>query len=233
MSESTALSESVVCRVRTAILDGTFLPGTALREASLAQHYDVSRRTMREALLVLNGQGLVVHRHHSGASVRTFEAADIKDLYRVRRMLECEGVRHASDANEAALRSVHAAFARLEEVALVDGINSVRVAEADAAFHGAVIALSDSPRIDEFYQSIAAQMTHAITVQQRHDEANATPPERTIAEHRAIHDAVLDRNVYEAQRLALAHIEHYEAVLLAAAPTEAHYSRPPRSTARP
>lgn len=208
-----ARSDHVARVIRNEILDGTFAPGSPLREAALAGRFGVSRRTIREALLSLSEQGLVSRRHNTGAAVRRFTAHDISDLYRVRRMLECEGARNVAGADHHRLADVDDAFDALLEAAQ-GGSSSVALAEADMAFHGAVIALSGSPAIDEFYERISAQMTYAITILQRQDpEPSMT--DGVVAEHRAIRDALAHRDLYEAQRLILEHIGTYERVLLA------------------
>lgn len=209
-----ARAVQVVAALRTGILDGTFAPGSPLREVALTQRYGVSRRTVREALLDLRDQGLVVHRHNSGAVVRALDADDIADLYRVRRVLEVEGVRSLPGAPDDRLVAVRSAYDDLAG-ATAEGPHPVAPAGADAAFHGAVIGLSGSPRIDGFYRGVGTQMTYAITVLQRHDVEAAVPPERVLAEHRAIRDAVLRRDAQEAERLVLEHIATYEQVLLA------------------
>lgn len=206
-------SARVVARLRSGILDGTLPPDQPLREQALAERYSVSRRTVREALLALEDQGLVVRRHNSGAAVRSFTPEDIADLYRVRRMLECEGARNAVTADADRLAAVSEAFEVMERAAR-DGVDSVAVAEADMAFHGAVIALTASARIDEFYERIGTQMTYAITMLQRHGVADSTVAGGVLAEHRAIRDALVHRDIYDAQRLILEHIGIYEGALV-------------------
>ncbi|CAA9409391.1 MAG: Transcriptional regulator, GntR family [uncultured Nocardioides sp.] len=215
MTVSTARSTGVMALLRAEILGGALLPGTPLRESSLAVRFDVSRRTVREALLSLSEHGLAVHRHNAGAVVRSFTAEDILDLYRVRRMLESEGVRSALTAPEPALAAVSKAFEAVEHAARGD--SSTVLAEADMAFHGSVIALNGSVRIDEFYNRVATQMTYAIAILQRHEQGGSSQTEVIVAEHRAIRDAVVARDVYEAQRLVLDHIHIYERKLLAIA----------------
>ena len=206
-----ARSIDVAAQLQTAILDGRFLPGAPLREAALAEHYAVSRRTIREALLVLADQGLAVHRHHSGASVRRFTTADIADLYRVRRVLECEGARRSPGADEARLALVAKAYdAFAAAAAASEGVKSVALAQADAAFHGAVIKLTGSLLIADFYERIGAQMTYAICLVQQREQQLAVRRQTILAEHRAIADAISDRDVFEAQGLILAHIATHE-----------------------
>ncbi|HET7012682.1 MAG TPA: GntR family transcriptional regulator [Streptosporangiaceae bacterium] len=204
-----ARSNEVAAQLQTAILDGSYLPGEPLREAALADRYAVSRRTIREALLVLADQGLAIHRHNSGACVRRFTADDIADLYRVRRILECEGARRAPNADESQLALVGKAYDVFASAAS-QGVRSVALAQADAAFHGAVIGLAGSRQIADFYERIGAQMTYAICLVQRREHELAVKRDVILAEHRAIADAISNRDVFEAQGLILAHIATHE-----------------------
>lgn len=206
-------SSQVADSLRTAILSGDYPPGTALREIVLAEQHAVSRRTIREALLELSNEGLTVHRHNQGASVRQFDADAITDLYHVRRILESEGARACAIASH---RQLHRVTEALQDIstAAAKGMTSAELAVADAAFHGSVIALAGSPSIDEFYRQIGRQMAFAITLLQQEDATHALDAGQVVAEHRMIHDAILTRDAFEAQRLILDHITHNERNLL-------------------
>ena len=71
-----------------AILEGELKPGERLRAEALAQRFGTSRTPIREALLQLEGQGLVEVEPNRGAVVRAFDREDLKDLYNVRALLE-------------------------------------------------------------------------------------------------------------------------------------------------
>lgn len=208
-ADGSTRSSAVAGALRTAILSGQPAPGAALREVALAEEYGVSRRTVREALLELSREGIVIHRHNHGASVRRFTSGDVADLYRVRRILECEGARAAPVASDSGLAQVTAAMRRLEDAARC-GITSGALAWADASFHGSVIGLVGSERIDGFYAHIGSQMALAITLLQQEDATTSLHADEVVAEHRAIHRALLARNAFEAQRLILDHISHSE-----------------------
>lgn len=196
------------------ILRGFFPPGSALREVGLAERFGVSRRTVREALLILNSDGLVTHRHNQGASVRVFSAEDVKDLYRARRLLELEGARQCSTAPAELLSRVDGAFRALEASAH-QGFASIELARADTAFHGAVIGLLESPRLEEFYSSIAHQMVRVITLMQASDASQQRDLGAVVAEHRAINAAIQHRDAWESQRLITEHIDRHQQNLLA------------------
>ena len=74
--------------LREAILSGEFGPGERLRTASLAKRFGSSRTPVREALVQLEGEGLVDIEPRRGALVRSFASADLIDLYEVRVLLE-------------------------------------------------------------------------------------------------------------------------------------------------
>src|SRR6478609_12169202 len=71
-----------------AILEGELKPGERLRAEALAQRCGTSRTPIREALLQLEGQGLVEVEPNRGAVVRTFDRDDVRDLYEVRALIE-------------------------------------------------------------------------------------------------------------------------------------------------
>lgn len=199
--------------IRDDIFKGAFAPGSALREVGLAERFGVSRRTVREALLILTSDGLVTHRHNQGASVRVFTSADVKDLYRSRRLLELEGARQCPTAPPILLHRVDETFQALESSAQ-QGLTSIGLARADTAFHGAVIGLLQSPRLEEFYSSIAHQMVRVITLLQESDASQHRNLGAVVAEHRSINAAIQHRDAWESQRLITEHIERHQQNLL-------------------
>ena len=74
--------------LREAILSGEFGPGERLRTASLAKRFGSSRTPVREALVQLEGEGLVDIEPRRGALVRSFASSDLIDLYEIRALLE-------------------------------------------------------------------------------------------------------------------------------------------------
>jgi DNA-binding GntR family transcriptional regulator len=77
------LRDDVYVRLRDAIVDGTLEPGERLRDADLAAWLGVSRTPVREALLRLQQNGLVVARPGSSTSVATLDVRTIRDAQAV------------------------------------------------------------------------------------------------------------------------------------------------------
>src|SRR5438309_11120403 len=82
--------------IREAIVDGRLEPGRRLKEEELARELGISRTPVREALLVLQSEGLVAAEPNRGASVRAHDAADLDDLYQLRALLEGYAARRAA-----------------------------------------------------------------------------------------------------------------------------------------
>ena len=81
-------TQLVVETLREKILSGELKAGESLRQAALATELNVSRIPIREALLQLEGEGLVVFEPHKGATVTELNAKHVAELFELRAMLE-------------------------------------------------------------------------------------------------------------------------------------------------
>jgi DNA-binding GntR family transcriptional regulator len=81
-------TQLVVETLREKILSGELKAGESLRQAALATELNVSRIPVREALLQLEGEGLVVFEPHKGATVTELNAQHVVELFELRAMLE-------------------------------------------------------------------------------------------------------------------------------------------------
>jgi DNA-binding GntR family transcriptional regulator len=205
-------AEHVADKIRDAIFDGAYQPGDPLREIGITESLAVSRRTVREALLILAAQGLVVHEHNRGASVCRLSSDDVRDLYQVRRTLEAEGARHCVGANPVDLARLDAAYS-----ALAEGIyneNSKEITRLDLEFHGAVIGLAGSRRLNAYYHQSSYEMRMAIAILRQGEVDEELTPVELLDEHRLIYDFLRHGDAFEAQRAILGHIETNERRLL-------------------
>ncbi|TFI42468.1 GntR family transcriptional regulator [Rhodococcus sp. 1R11] len=74
--------------IRASIIEGAYLPGTRIRQEDLAERYAASRVPVREALRILEDEGLVTRVANSGTWVSQLELAECEELYRVRERIE-------------------------------------------------------------------------------------------------------------------------------------------------
>ena len=83
-----SMTASVRDAIRQALYDGRFGPGQSLSEAALANEMGVSRGPVRESLLLLSQEGLVVHSPNRGFAIVQFSDQDLKEVDQVRTPLE-------------------------------------------------------------------------------------------------------------------------------------------------
>lgn len=158
--ERSSTAERVADILRRRITDGQLRPGARLPEEQLIEALGVSRNTLREAFRLLAHERLLVHQLHRGVFVRELGEADLVDLYRVRRAIECDVVRSLPGPDPARLRPLH------DDVAVAQAALEVgdweTVATANMLFHRHLVALAGSPRLDEVTERLLAELRLAI-----------------------------------------------------------------------
>jgi DNA-binding GntR family transcriptional regulator len=142
--------------LREAILSGEFEPGERLRTVSLAKRFGSSRTPVREALVQLEGEGLVDIEPRRGALVRSFASADLIDLYEIRALLE------PAAAARAAPRAQEYQLERLCELVALSDARGGRGRGAiddqivwNQEIHAIVIEAADSPRLSAALRATA------------------------------------------------------------------------------
>jgi DNA-binding GntR family transcriptional regulator len=145
--QSRTLAGQIVDDLRQAILDGEHPAGAQLRQDALAASYGVSRIPVREALFQLEAEGLVSIAPHKGAVVAPLSAAEIRDVFELRALLEVRLLRASAPRLEAedfaAIRSIEAAF----EAAIAAG-DKGRWGALNAELHKALYRRAGMPRTE-------------------------------------------------------------------------------------
>jgi DNA-binding GntR family transcriptional regulator len=142
--------------LRSAILEGALAPGERLRAEAVAERLGTSRTPVREALLMLEREGLVVVEPHRGAVVRAFDAADLLDLYEVRELIEPHAARRAATRIEAG------SLERLDELcALAEDASTDQQIAYNEEFHSVIVAAAQSPRLLAALRAVAG-IPHAF-----------------------------------------------------------------------
>ena len=83
-----SMQEQTLDTLREAILTGELKPGQSLIEMDLSRQLGVSRAPIREALRILNSEGLIETIPYHGTTVRRLSKADIEEIYSMRSLLE-------------------------------------------------------------------------------------------------------------------------------------------------
>ena len=189
--------------LRDLILSGRLAPGTLLKEVPLARGFKVSRNTFREALRILEYSGLATRSVHRGVVVRSVGDADVADLYRVRRVLELEAIARP-DPDPARVEAVADAAEAYARTARTHELPAVL--EADYAFHRNIVALLESPRLDDFFRVVFGELRIALSL----DDRMRATLRRQAREHKAVARALAAGHVAEAAETLAAHLRTSE-----------------------
>ena len=136
----------VLDSIRRDIVEGGLPPGTVLEVDALARAHDVSRIPVREALMTLVGEGLVVHAPRRGYTVTRLEEGELAELFGVRGTLELAAlavaVRLRGPDDVADARRAHDDLRRAVEIGDERGYH-----RSSRAFHVALTRPSAMPRL--------------------------------------------------------------------------------------
>ena len=143
-NEITTVATHVADQIRTMILDHRFKPNEPLLQEKIAQELGTSRIPVREALRLLENEGLVVIRSHSSARVAQMDFAECVEIYKIRQRIEPlalqESIAHLSNAQ------IENVISLAESLAAPDSIGAVWL-ERDRLFHLGTYAGITSPRL--------------------------------------------------------------------------------------
>ncbi len=164
------------------VMSGSLKPGTLVQERRLAQHLDMSRTPLRDALLMLEGEGLLVRQPGRGLQVKQLNLDDFMDNLAIRRLLEPEATRIAAGRIEAGVLADLTARLRQVLDAARSGSAPERavVREVDDDLHRTIAEAAGNPQMAAIIQSLRRQtlMFDLRSVPER--------LESTCAEHLAI-----------------------------------------------
>lgn len=148
--------ERVASLLRDELIAGQLHAGQTLVEMDLAERFDASRNTVREALRQLLCEGLVTYQRNKGVTVRVMARTDIKDIYIIRRTLELQAINGGRYIKQEALARMLNAIETVEAAARDD--DWATVATYSLRFHQAIVSILGSRRFDSFFASIMAQL---------------------------------------------------------------------------
>lgn len=133
--------------LRAAVMDGRLRPGERLKEAQLAEQFGLSRTPIREALLLLQAEGVIDQLPNKGATVRTYTPEQVCHTYEIRAVLEGYACyRAASRIDADALQQLDQSIARFDEFTSQD-TSAVELAGENDVFHNVIIAAAGNPRL--------------------------------------------------------------------------------------
>lgn len=155
LTEHAHVPDRVADLLRRLIASGRIQPGTKIPEVRTTEILGVSRHTLRTAFQTLAAEGLVERRPNRGVFVHRPTADDIRETYRVRRVVEIGAVRQGTFGQEA-LGELEAIIAAARAAVASGELSGV--AQANQQFHRLIIGQVGSAQLSQFMEQILARM---------------------------------------------------------------------------
>ena len=188
-------------KLRGLIFSGELEGDSSHLESELAERLGMSRTPVREASLMLAGQGLLQVRPRKGVKITSVSAQDMSEIYEVMTELECLAARRAAEMQ----------YSAGDLQALGDSIDAMELAiksedrhawaDGDERFHLELVRLGGNGHIEDIVQHYNDRIRRArnLTLQLR------PLPVRSNQEHRALYDALLEGDGVKAEQVHRAH----------------------------
>ena len=199
-----SLMELTAERIRDAIIQGELPLGSKVSEQKLADMLQISRSPVREALALLQIEGLIRVLPKRGSFVFTPDEKTVADLCDHRAVLEAACLKFAIERNPNALvGGLRQGFDQMQRA--IAHNDSAAYSQADLRFHRAIVQSSDNRSMAKVYDTtigpLMALRTHLFTTMNAHLD-------RSMAEHTALLEACENRDLASAQGVVTEHVQH-------------------------
>ncbi|MDD7740848.1 MAG: GntR family transcriptional regulator [Fusicatenibacter sp.] len=199
------LRDVVFHTLRQAILKGELKPGERLMEIKLANQLGVSRTPIREAIRMLELEGLVIMVPRKGAQVAKITEKDLKDVLEVRLGLEDLATRLACQRiSREQLEELCRASRNFEKLLNSDDLQAL--AEADVAYHDVIYKATGNPRLIQLLNNLREQMYRYRIEYLKDSKVRRS----LVEEHDAIFGSIKKGDSKGAQQMIREHIERQQ-----------------------
>ncbi len=205
IDEYLPLRDVVFNTLRQGILTGELKPGERLMEIHLANRLGVSRTPIREAIRMLELEGLVTMVPRRGSEVSRISKQDLRDVLEVRRSLDALAVRLACDRiTQDEKNNLKKAAKEFENSTKTK--DATTIAKADVQFHDIILAASKNKRLIQMVNNLAERV-YRYRLEYIKDCRNHP---RLIEEHELILDYIEQGLKEQAQHAIETHIDNQE-----------------------
>lgn len=190
--------------IRDRILGGTYPPGMQLRQDALAAELEMSRIPIREALLLLESEGLVRISPHRGATVVELTGEEIEELFNMRMLLEpflfLRSAPQLTEQDFKALHEIQTQYAKSIAKRDIDKWN-----ELNTRFHLLLYRHARSSRVLATVQNLLAECDRHTRIQLSQIKGDR---ERAVREHSELIKLCEQGKFKEGAKLMYNHIDH-------------------------
>lgn len=195
------LEVKVLENLRAAIQNNELKPGQHLVEEEIARKLGVSRVPVRQAIHILERDGLVVTEPHRGATVVDLSDQDIEEIYGLRTALEMYAIGlAATKAQEKDIDALQSIVDEMRKQASQDARSDQN--HLDLKFHETICELSGNRKLVEAWQRMSAQVRMVLALKNLvYNDAQTIPQG-----HQRVVDAIRRRDAVAAQQILADHI---------------------------
>lgn len=221
--DSARIADAITAQFEQLILQGILRPGQKLPpERELAERFDVSRPTLREALHELEERGLIASRpgganyvaeivgdafSESLVALLSSNQDSVFDYLEFRRDLEglaaARAAEHATESDREYIREV---FARMLDAH--ERGDAAEEAEIDAELHMAIVEAAHNIILTHVMRSIYGLLRKGVFYNRKAIYRRPETRQTLLAQHRAIYEAVMEGNAVAARAAVEAHLDH-------------------------
>jgi len=207
-------SHRAYSQIRADILSCRLLPGTKLNIAGLATDLDVSLGAVREALSMLQSEALVVSEPQRGYTVCPVSLKELDDITEARISVEALCLRASIERGDLSWETrVVAAWHRLSRLSETEEGQSEHLSESWARAHADYHACLVGACGNDWLLRMRAMLYEQSERYRRMSVPLATEPRDVPAEHRAIFDAVMRRDISAATEALEQHLRRTAAII--------------------
>jgi DNA-binding GntR family transcriptional regulator len=197
-----SLSKKAYEAIRKSILSGDWKIGEIYNEKAIAADLGISRTPVREALLELASQGLIIFLPRRGLMVNRFTRRDVDEIFELRKAIELAAVVKIAKASPP-LELFEIEESLLQQRKAAKQKDYTAFMEGDRAFHTYFSKLTNNRRLIAILENLR-DMIHLMGTKALSLEGRAL---EVIEEHQAIFEAVKKGNAEEARRAMETHLE--------------------------
>lgn len=207
--DDTSQTRRIYHDLRRSIITGVYREGQKLPEARLAEMLGTSRLPVREALALLEFDGIVSARPRRTAVVRSWDRTAVEELFDVRIGLEPLAARLAAARIRQGADSAPLEAALEDSQQAIDSRDPLRIAESNANLHRAIVELAGNTLLTQLMRAILARMAWLFFITTERDITEQ------LDDHRHLISAITSGDERLAEYAMLSHTEAGRAPTLA------------------
>lgn len=200
-----SLSQIIAEKITEEIITGRLQPGEKIVETLYAEEFGTSRAPVREALYLLQTQGLVERIPRKGTLVKGYSESEVKTLLEIRMMLESLAMKRlaSSDIDEVLLNQMEQLIPLMEKAKQEH--DREEYAQLNRKYHQLIIKMSKSDMIHNMYERLGLPLLSL----QRISFIEEKNIEKSLKEHMKIVELIKSGQILEAGDILHTHNEEF------------------------